>query len=185
VSTKIYTAYRTRRRGVDLFALVADLRHRAERACTRSLRKEHGECDGSMTMETSMALAKQYREQASKAERNPFNFDAAIAIRAHESRYYLIPYADRLAYGIDVFAFLAKHPALEEYGYWNNTDRPDHVSDRAWSRRAKTWGAMLDGDHEHDKVILDIVSPDSFGRVDPFWVDFGKRTRAARRIRPR
>ncbi len=33
-----------------------------------------------------------------------------------------------------------KHPEwLEDYGYWDNTDRPDSVSAREWLRRKKAW----------------------------------------------
>lgn len=28
---------------------------------------------------------------------------------------------------------------IEEYGYWNNTDRPKHLSARQWKARAKKW----------------------------------------------
>lgn len=32
---------------------------------------------------------------------------------------------------------------IEEYGYWNNTDRPDDVSSREWSRRKRAWDAAV------------------------------------------
>jgi len=34
---------------------------------------------------------------------------------------------------------------VSEYGYWNNTDRPDHLTDEEWEDRAETWDAMLPG----------------------------------------
>jgi hypothetical protein len=33
-------------------------------------------------------------------------------------------------------------PAME-YGYWNNTDRPDGISRAAWTARAKTWDKVF------------------------------------------
>lgn len=34
---------------------------------------------------------------------------------------------------------LTKDPNFEDYEYWNNTDKPDEISDREWNRRGKTW----------------------------------------------
>lgn len=31
---------------------------------------------------------------------------------------------------------------LEEYGYWNNTDKPDDISYRAWDARGKLWYSL-------------------------------------------
>ncbi|MNR71416.1 hypothetical protein D3C71_20310 [compost metagenome] len=30
-----------------------------------------------------------------------------------------------------------------EYGYWNNTDKPENLSDREWANRASAWGECL------------------------------------------
>jgi hypothetical protein len=32
-----------------------------------------------------------------------------------------------------------KQPLVEEYGYWNNSDRPDNVSSRQWKKRYEDW----------------------------------------------
>ena len=34
-------------------------------------------------------------------------------------------------------------PKVSEYGYWNNTDAPENVSDRAWRQRRHDWGRAL------------------------------------------
>lgn len=36
-------------------------------------------------------------------------------------------------------------PSVRPYAYWNNTDRPDDVSDREWARRERTWDLLLPG----------------------------------------
>lgn len=33
---------------------------------------------------------------------------------------------------------------VREFGYWNNTDQPEGVSDEEWERRAKLWNQVLD-----------------------------------------
>lgn len=35
-------------------------------------------------------------------------------------------------------------PGIEDFAYWNNTDRPDTLTDEAWSERSKTWDRLLD-----------------------------------------
>lgn len=37
-------------------------------------------------------------------------------------------------------------PWVEEYGYWNNTDKPDEVSDEEWEEREKAWTAATKSD---------------------------------------
>jgi hypothetical protein len=34
---------------------------------------------------------------------------------------------------------------VEEYRYWNNTDRPKGISESMWDHRAKAWDQILDG----------------------------------------
>lgn len=38
-----------------------------------------------------------------------------------------------------------RHPAIHEYGYWNNTDRPDRCSEREWDARRRVWDRLLPG----------------------------------------
>jgi hypothetical protein len=40
--------------------------------------------------------------------------------------------------------FFAK-PFVEEYGYWNNTDQPDGVTDKEWKQREKDWDKVFTG----------------------------------------
>lgn len=32
---------------------------------------------------------------------------------------------------------------IKEYGYWNNSDRPDHIGEREWAQREKDWDLAL------------------------------------------
>ena len=36
-------------------------------------------------------------------------------------------------------------PGVEEYAYWDNTDRPDELTEGQWRRRAHNWGLALPG----------------------------------------
>lgn len=45
----------------------------------------------------------------------------------------------------DTIARMAEVFGAREYGYWNNTDRPDEVDARSWSRRKRDWSQALNG----------------------------------------
>jgi len=37
-----------------------------------------------------------------------------------------------------------KETGFEEYGYWNNTDKPDDVSEDEWDERERVWDEVID-----------------------------------------
>lgn len=50
-----------------------------------------------------------------------------------------MPYANH-----DVlYDLLTKRPEMQDYGYWNNTDKPKDVSDDEWEQRRKDWDDAL------------------------------------------
>lgn len=36
------------------------------------------------------------------------------------------------------------HAGVEEYGYWDNTDRPEHLDEAEWAARMDTWNSLVD-----------------------------------------
>jgi len=61
---------------------------------------------------------------------------------------------------MNLSAPLTKMPefdALQEYGYWDNVDRPDNISSRSWSQRGARWDAVLTVKHEHGQFAIDFV----------------------------
>lgn len=42
--------------------------------------------------------------------------------------------------------FLCRADGIEEYGYWNNSDQPENLSEEEWGQRGKAWAAVLAGD---------------------------------------
>lgn len=70
---------------------------------------------------------------------------------------YLMP-RGRNTYGIpcgdrDMVVEFLKLPGVEEYGYWNNTDRPEKLTAAQWNRRAKTWDELIPGYFVADKAF--------------------------------
>lgn len=45
-------------------------------------------------------------------------------------------------YGREYRAALEEGGIVTEYGYWNNTDQPEGVSDREWNQREKAWSFL-------------------------------------------
>lgn len=85
---------------------------------------------------------------------NPFGSDAEIRL--------ILEWMDELGY-------------VEEYGYWNNCDQPDHISDRRWERRRKKWDEIIDaGDGNWKHFAFIEVIPDFVLTRDlPIWMLFG------------
>lgn len=70
------------------------------------------------------------------------DFDFEVSVMPWGRKVYGIIFCEQSAW-IDEFM---SQPWVEEYGYWNNTDRPDHLTARQWERRRKTWNAILKQD---------------------------------------
>lgn len=183
MSTKIYIAYRTKP-GVDLWKLVEDLHVRGREEATKALKEVYETVEveeQSIEYQKNLALydnnhrrarlsiahgiiLTKYAETKGQHARSVFDFDVAIAIRKYENRFYLIPYCDMCMKSC--LDFLAEHPMLEPYGYWNSTDCPEAISAKEWTQRGRIWDAIIEKWDE--KLILDIVSYDGFFRIDPF-----------------
>jgi hypothetical protein len=44
-----------------------------------------------------------------------------------------------------ILEVLFKSRVAHEYGYWNNTDEPEHLNQRQWKKRAKVWEGLIAG----------------------------------------
>jgi hypothetical protein len=51
----------------------------------------------------------------------------------------------------------------DEYGYWDNADRPAGVDGAAWAERRRSWSALIDGDLSPAAAGLSFSNP---GRTD-------------------
>ncbi len=64
-----------------------------------------------------------------------------IVLLPHESGLYGIAYTENR---VIENAFFASE-GIERFAYWNNTDRPDDVSEEAWEVRGRLWHELLPG----------------------------------------
>lgn len=93
------------------------------------------------------------REQASKLVANTSaairridsepdaDFDVSICVFPLSDKILCIPYANHDALHDELF----KTEEFEEYGYWNNTDKPLNLTDDEWHQRKCDWDDALPG----------------------------------------
>ena len=67
--------------------------------------------------------------------------DASLNIWIQKGKAYCIPYGE--SWLIDAFP-IDSVPGVEEYGYWNNSDRPEEISQKSWDAREKNWDNICD-----------------------------------------
>lgn len=80
------------------------------------------------------------KEILGSGSRDPqVDFDFEVSILPHEGSVYGMVFSERQKW-IDLWM---DQDGLEDYSYWNNTDRPDDVTDAEWECRGKTWDAIL------------------------------------------
>lgn len=68
-----------------------------------------------------------------------FQNDFVIYIKQHESDVYLYPFYRELN---DLNILMEKIPELEEFGYWDDTDKLEEVSNSHWKKREKIWNTI-------------------------------------------
>lgn len=155
MSVKIYSGYRIPLNGTSVFSVARDVRammqpvmknalhrryvsnainiYQAQELTSKGLLK-----DSRMSSRTAYASAVKALEDF---EKESFRFSLFLFSDPQDrtSEYvYLITLTNPLWEKAFVDHFTASH-GLEEYGYWNNSDQPEEVSDEDWAIRAQVW----------------------------------------------
>lgn len=103
-------------------------------------------------------MHKQYGETLTKREWDLWAIDVAVTVRKYRNRYYLIPYCDRRCHLHGVLDFMQRDERLEDFAYWNNTDKPDEVKNSDWVWRRTVWNELTDHERWKECLVIDIVS---------------------------
>lgn len=105
-----------------------------------------------------------YMEHGRGAKLGPFGFQLYYAIAAFPTQKatYCIPtYAGGLS---ELQQEINKLDWLEDYSYWNNTDRPEHITAREWANRKRKWNNILPtGDIQTDGTLF------LYSSIDTTW----------------
>lgn len=79
--------------------------------------------------------------------------------------------------------FFEKMPGVKEYGYWNNTDRPEHLSKKQWENRRDDWDVAVSyGDISKQGLVIDLVSDFPVRCSDKSAVQFPSFESRAKRV---
>ncbi|NJO62543.1 MAG: hypothetical protein HC836_31245 [Richelia sp. RM2_1_2] len=82
----------------------------------------------------------EYRTSREMKLRNPLVYvECEIIFHFKGNFIYFLALTDQSAY-TDLISAL---PNIEEYGYWDNTDKPDAISARAWKQRQRIWESIF------------------------------------------
>jgi len=95
------------------------------------------------------------KEDAKSMERGFFGIEMGCQVFIHGRYAYIIPCGeDWLLKGFELPEF------AEDFSYWNNSDRPDELSDREWNRRGRTWDKIIGTgrDEARRRLIYDVIS---------------------------
>lgn len=57
------------------------------------------------------------------------------------------------------FAAWLEQPGVSYYGYWNNADSPDDVSEEEWARREADWQVLTAGPVSTQMFGIEVMSP--------------------------
>ena len=112
------------------------------------------------------ALAK-YGEQLNHFQRNPWALDVCVTARRCRDRFYLIPYCERTSLLTGCLNFMENDERLDDFSYWNNSDRPEEVTSQDWTWRATVWNELTVPERWAEFLVLDILSWHGWSEVSP------------------
>jgi hypothetical protein len=100
-----------------------------------------------------------------KGVRDTHNFDTSFNVWFDGKWAYIIPYFACSFRKQSLILKMVEKLGGGDYGYYDNTDRPDGISSRQWNSRKKTWGRIcLDDSEDWDTsrfthVVIEGKSP--------------------------
>lgn len=85
-------------------------------------------------------VCKEYFDIYKTMNRNPsFDFGFSISLIPFKNKTLIIPYYDNIELRDIFFSF----EEIIDYSYWNNTDKPDKITNREWNKRKNNWDEAL------------------------------------------
>lgn len=146
MSVKIYYAFRTPATAFSSVFLPAFREYCLDRVA-KYVRGQAGNKSPEAVREVFMRA-----KQASQSpQRSEHDIDCSMNVWFHGRHAYVMPFGE--AWIHEGFTC----GGVEDYAYWNNTDRPDDVTARAWAARSKTWEAVCLDNWDRSRLVHTIV----------------------------
>ena len=83
--------------------------------------------------------------------------DYSICFSTHKGTTYAIPYFHEA----EILRVFRDHPKVSDFRFWNNTDKPEDLTDQQWEKRALVWDAILSSSGVPAESMLTIRLIDS------------------------
>tara|TARA_Y100000034_G_scaffold116828_1_gene155632 strand:+ start:1760 stop:2464 length:705 start_codon:yes stop_codon:yes gene_type:complete len=87
-------------------------------------------------------------EAATKMTVELFDIDFGFNAFLSRAKAYIVPYGNR-----KVVQSFSPPDWVEEYGYWNNTDQPEHITRRQWKARGNKWDEVALDDWQKNRFM--------------------------------
>ncbi len=173
MSTKIYRAWRIEINKLNEFIdfvrpqvleysknTVLELMSAVTEAGIEKQRKDHPYCNKDVELRLECVLDV-YR-YTSNQNKTGLNIDFSLNIWLYENHAYIIPVGDYFWFDVP--------KDTEEFRYWNNTDRPEELSEDEWNYRRSMWKKINCGEgianHNSRRLNHSIIDMSGFGDVD-------------------
>jgi len=150
-----------------------DLMAVSDEEILKASKRTHVEGDKPGAFDIDSWMHKEYGKTLAEHTWDLWALDASITMRVYRSKYYLIPYCDRRCHLGGLLDFMADDKRLEDFAYWNNTDKPDEVSTQKWAWRRTVWNDLTKHERWKEFVSVDIITW-------PGWVDVSPMMEVAR-----
>lgn len=147
MSIKIYNGYKLNKMSMSQLShfIQTKLRPAMEEALIQKLEKTIDKV-ASWDMPVQKRLQKIYNETFDLKQKNSpyrgdttYDFKLDVTFFESDKHTLMMVYTECFEY----FDALKAMPEVEQYYYWNNTDKPDDISYEDWKARGKEWDSVL------------------------------------------
>lgn len=147
MSVKIYYAYRMPTKWFSPFFLQAFRTH-----CFDALAKHVRAQAGNKSPEAVREVLMRAKAASQLPVRSEHDIDCRLNVWFYLRHAYVVPIGDAWVHE----RFECESP-VEDYAYWNNTDKPDDVTERAWTARGKMWETVCLDDWDRSRLVHTLV----------------------------
>lgn len=109
----------------------------------------------------------EYKKSSVSMQRDLFDFDVNIAFYENKKKIYMRYFCDMQMK--NVFDFLEDDIRVIDFHYQNQSDQPEHISNRDWNNRRKVWDEIFsEPGYESTYLTLEIFNYNMFWKLNPY-----------------
>jgi hypothetical protein len=166
MSTKIYNGWKLNVTSEELYSLLWDIKKRAKEIIKNNLRDIYNIKPITTTvydhaLKVQNELINNVNKEILNMVCSPFDPDCNLCIYPYNSEFYARSFYDNTSLIVkNSLDFLGDMDKVEEFFYFNNTDKPDNISDEEWINRGEVWDNIMSPETNYigNSVLLEICS---------------------------